>query len=49
MPNLFNQDVVEVKEKRICYVSTHENWADCLTKALPHPALEKCCAAMGLH
>ena len=33
---------------RFVYVSTTANWADCLTKALPRPALVKCCVGMGL-
>ena len=39
-----------VSEKRLqfVYVATASNLADCLTKALPRPALSKCCAGMGL-
>ena len=39
-----------VKQGRIrfSYVCTQDIWVDCLTRALPRAALEKCCAAMGL-
>ena len=39
---------VSEKRLRFVYVATSDNLADCLTKALPRPALSKCCAGMGL-
>jgi hypothetical protein len=39
---------VEAKRIAFEFVPTNENWADCLTKALPKPALLKCLAGMGM-
>jgi transposase InsO family protein len=39
---------VEASRISFEFVPTRENWADCLTKALPRPALQLCMAGMGM-
>ena len=45
--NLFSQ-WVEAKRIVFDFVPTTENWADCITKALPKPVLLKCLPGMGM-
>ena len=39
---------VEASRISFEFVPTRDNWADCLTKALPRPALQLCMAGMGM-
>ena len=39
---------VQAKRMAFDFVSTNENWADCLTKALPKLPLLKCLAGIGM-
>ena len=38
--------MVEAKNTPFGFIPNNENWADCLTKALPKPALLKCLDGM---